>query len=133
MLAACATAGCQPIEGGAVEVSWQFRTAGGAVLDCRDLGIQQVRLSATPVDALPAGAALREYHFDCRLDVGQTEFSFPPGRYLFTIQPLCGEGLLAKPAPHAVTPPPIERALVAGHLTQLNALLITHPNEFACQ
>ncbi len=124
--------GCQPLEGGAVEVSWQFRTPAGSVLDCRDLGIREVRLEATPKEPLPAGTALREYRFDCRRDVGQTEFSFPPGRYTLTVEPLCGTGATATAAPGASVPAPIERELVAGQLVQLNALLILVPDALAC-
>jgi hypothetical protein len=132
LLLALGASGCQPLDGGAVEVSWQFRSATGDVLDCRSLGIQDVRLTATALDPAPGGPPLREYYFDCRLDVGQTDFSYPPGRYSLRIEPLCGRGVSALPDNNAVVPAPIERELFAGQLAQLNALLITHPIERAC-
>lgn len=130
VLTSLSAASCVPVDGGAIELSWQFRSQDGDVLPCDELAIEKVRLIARPADGRVV--SVTDYRFDCDRDVGTTDFEFPEGDYAISIQPLCGDGAFATPAERVVLPPPIRRRVRRGELTQLNALLVIAEQRPAC-
>ena len=122
-------AACSADDGGAVVARWRLIDAPTGVLEtgCRDsdpaerinVTVDHVRLRVLPADpALPEPACPT-----CTAPCGELEattaFEIPEGRYLFRLEALaCG-------ATVGDSPPPVERTVVRGEITNLSVIGIS--------
>lgn len=123
------SAACVDVNGGAVELSWFLISASGKVTNCGEVGIEQVRICWTPVDAAPADIGMlacspgQTRDFLCTDSRGVTDFSIETGPQLFWIEPLCASGEPRATGTYEV-PPPILRSVQDGGVVTLSSLLI---------
>lgn len=144
-----ALAGCVPVDGGAVELSWTVRTSKGQPARCdrRDEGFNEVLgdvgLCVRPCtvirdgqcigDVPPSpdcgGRGVKVRSWPCDRLRGVTRFEITAGRKELWIEVTCPDGT---PASVAV-PESVVRDVADGEVTQLNAVLITVPADgLAC-
>ena len=139
-----ALAGCVPVDGGAVELSWTVRTSNGepirASSGCtRTLGedgvddvLGEISLCARACTVILDGQCVGDVtcpvrSWPCERLKGATRFEITAGRKELWIEVSCPDG---SPA-NAVVPEPIVRDIADGEVTQLNAVLITVPADGA--
>lgn len=113
------SAGCVPIDGGAVEFGWLIRDESGQGLSCEDARIAEVRLN----DRDPGGE-INAFDFDCDDKHGSTDFVLAEGRHLFTIEALTAPG---RPAASVAVPNPISAQVRTGEVTDLQILVMRLP------
>ena len=134
-LAMTALCSCVNVEGGAVELSWEIRTADGVRPDspCEVSGIAQVGLCirgcADDAAAAEPGTCTGELicpqtRWECEKFTGSTRFDVGTGPAELFIEAYCQDGTKAQ---GVQVPSPIVRRIALGQVTQLNALLITLP------
>jgi hypothetical protein len=140
------TPACQPVEGGAVEIRWDIRNVKGERIGCdgdsEDPGARQVlkmdrlyfQLKLIPTGGGDDVCLLGD---DCRFECttgtseilpGNTPFTIPEGEYLMTSY---AWGYLSAKLPEqhtamgdVVAPPPVQRQVAEGEITDLNVNLI---------
>jgi hypothetical protein len=132
-----AIAGCVPIDGGAVEASWDLHDQDGrgiADCSCTCPEIAKVRFSVVPsVGGADLCAGKAACQFPCRDKHGATPFDIAPGDYDLSLVPVGADGQdLTGPfaqdgggtclAQSGVAP--TLRTVGKGQLTQLNAVVI---------
>ncbi len=118
------TSACVEVEGGAVELSWSLRTPEGEPNSCSASRIGKVRLCWAPAGDMVARVCEGSRTFGCIEERGFSRFEIEPGETAFWIEPLCADtSVVPEPASYEV-PPPILRAVSAGQVVTLNALLI---------
>ena len=137
LLFALATAGCVPIDGGAVEATWDLHTPDGRRISkcsCSCPRIAKVRFSVIPAaggDDLCAGRSACQ--FSCGAGQGGTPFDIPPGDYKLSLVPVGEDGQdLVGPIPQdgggtcsaQSSVAPILRSVRKGLPTQLNTVVI---------
>ena len=135
---------CIDVDGGAVEASWVLRTDQGFAISgcgCSDPKIDRVRFEVVAIDAAGAAGAdvcagRGDCVFACTRGTGATDFAIPPGRYGVAIVPLDADGQdLRMPGPgekSVRTPERILRDVVAGQVTQIDALAIIATELLSC-
>ena len=135
--------GCVDIDGGAVELSWSIRTAGGQPSDCElrnpdTPDVEEVWIcwaaQGQTTDACFTGDGAepaRFAAFPCQDEHGVTGFEIESGPTLIWVQPVCSAQRLP-PLDRVEVPPPILRDMVEGQVAALNALLILAEDD-ACQ
>ena len=137
LLITLAAPGCVPIDGGAVEASWDIHALDGrgiADCSCTCPEITQVRFSVVPAaGGADICAGRTACQFPCRAKHGATPFDIPPGAYAVSLVPMgadgqdlagavdgdAGAGCLAQGGVA-----PTLRTVGEGQLTQMNAVLI---------
>ena len=131
-----ALAGCVPVDGGAVELSWKLRPASSVLVDkfvdCAGTAetnpVTRMRLD-WDVDGIAGSASWR-----CDDNHGVTGFDLPAGKALLSVSPECAEG----PASLATytAPAPIERRVISGDTVSLGAveivLQVSYCNDQPC-
>ena len=114
--------GCNPVDGGAVELSWKLRATAGSeetFLSCR-VGlpgtnrVEQIRLD-WDVDGVSGSRQWR-----CDDDHGVTGFELPEGRALLSVSPVCESGAAAVETYTA--PAPEQRNVIAGNTVSLGGV-----------
>jgi hypothetical protein len=125
---------CVDVEGGAVELSWEIRTAQGGRPDqpCATSGIAEIGLCIRGCGADPAaepGTCTGELicphaRWECEKFTGSTRFDVSTGPAELFIEAYCQDGTKAQ---GVQVPGPIVRTIAFGQVAQLNALLITLP------
>jgi hypothetical protein len=135
-----ALAGCVPVDGGAVELSWTVRSLGdpyGCVREVAGRVVDRIgdislcaRACTVIVDGQCVGDAVCPVRsWPCERLMGATRFEIVAGRKELWIEVGCPDGTPA----NVVVPEPVVRDIADGEVTQLNALLITVPaNGVAC-
>ncbi|MEK6606637.1 MAG: hypothetical protein AABZ30_03150 [Myxococcota bacterium] len=120
------TTACVSIDGGAIEVGWEIRGPEGSV-PCDEAGIARVRLRIDRTGDDGANSSDRLDGFRCgdglRGSV-TTDFDVAPGRYLLSIEALDAGGDTIGPDRGVCVPPPIEREVKDGEVTDLDVMLI---------
>ncbi len=137
---------CQPVEGGAVEIRWDIRNVKGERIGCdgdsEDRGARQVlkmdrlyfQLRLLPTGGNEDPCLVGD---DCRFECttgpseilpGTTPFTIPEGEYLMTsyawgYSATAGTRLFAAEQ-GVVAPPPVQRRVAEGEITDLNVNLI---------
>lgn len=137
---------CQPVEGGAVEIRWDIRNVKGERIGCdgdsEDPGARQVlkmdqlyfQLELIPMgDGVDACLVGDDCRFECTTGTseilpGTTPFTIPEGEYLMTSY-AWGYSSTAgtkhfTAAGGVVAPPPVQRRVAEGEITDLNVNLI---------
>ena len=127
-------AGCVPVDGGAVELSWTVRSLGDPYGCVREEGgrvvdrIGDISLCARACTVIVDGQCVGDVtcpvrSWPCERLMGATRFEIVAGRKELWIEVGCPDGTPA----NVVVPEPIVRDIADGEVTQLNALLITVP------
>jgi len=137
LLFALVATSCVPIDGGAVEASWNLHAPDGrGISDCSCTcpEIAKVRFSVVPVAGgadLCAGKAACQ--FSCQASHGATPFDIPSGEYMLSLVPVSADGqdltgALAQDGGETCSAQsdlaPILRSVGRGPPTQLNAIAI---------
>lgn len=112
-LACPAVHGCTDVNGGAIEASWNLRTAAGGDLECGDAAVDEIRLYV----------ADRRFDFDCSDARGVTGFDIPPGTVSISLVPLCADGMPPPPDTYQ-SPAEIVRVITEGDVITLDTQLI---------
>ncbi|MGE0870314.1 MAG: hypothetical protein AB7P03_17240 [Kofleriaceae bacterium] len=112
--------GCEPVDGGAVELSWKLRPAGASderFLSCSPAGtgrIERMRLDWV------VGEVAGTDSWDCEDNAGVTGFDLPEGDALLSVVPMCAGG---PAAPNTYTAPaPERRRVVTGDTVSMGAV-----------
>lgn len=105
--------GCTPVDGGAVEASWNLRSIAGTDLGCEESGVDRMRLVVDDMS----------FSFDCERARGVTGFDITPGEVAIHLTPLCANGD-APPEGTYRSPPPIVRTITEGDVITLETQLI---------
>lgn len=114
-------AGCDPVDGGAVEVSWDLRTTRGGDTDCDRAGVTAIRLWWEVKRTLPDGGTRVTRRFDefpCGNARGVTVFDLPPGEAALWLRPVCAGGV-EPPESTFRAPAPIVRMITVGEVVTL--------------
>jgi hypothetical protein len=140
---------CEPVEGGAVELSWKFRPATGGVED-KFVGCTSGRPGTGPITAirlvwqtsslatqLPSDVVVHDHRggrdaiirdhdeWPCDDSHGVTGFALPPGTTNFAVVPICATGP-ADPASY-IAPAIAQRNVILGDTVSLGAVeLVVH-------
>jgi hypothetical protein len=121
--------GCTPIEGGAVEVSWDLRTFAGNDIPCEDAGVLEMRLWWRVVGD---DTTQRFDQFSCDDERGVTGFDLPAGTASLWLVPVCDGD--AEPAEGTYrAPAPIVRTITEGDVITLDTQLVELDEDVACQ
>jgi hypothetical protein len=132
-IVALALAGCVPVDGGAVEASWDLRFGDGRrvddegnLLDCAKERLKRVQfllISETSGKNPCAGAG--HCQFDCaQFGSGTTEFAIPEDRYAISLQLVGTDDKELDAADGVVYPGPRVRWIREGEITDLDVNLI---------
>lgn len=106
-------AGCEPVDGGAVEVSWDLRrTDGGDVGACDEANVNEIQLW-WDVDGRRRSVA-----FPCDDARGVTVFDLPPGEATLWLRPVCAGGIPLRDDSFRA-PAPIVRTITEGEVVTL--------------
>ena len=127
--------GCVPIDGGAVEASWQVATYGDgrgiADCGCACPPISKIRLQLMPLSGgIDPCAGRTTCQFSCNLQSGATRFDIPPGSYAISLVPVGADGNDIAPRSDSLTCgaqsgiDPVVRDVLYGRVTQLDATLM---------
>jgi hypothetical protein len=107
---------CTEVDGGAVEVSWVFRTDRGDRRDCGQIDVGQVELRW-------GSASADRVAFPCRDERGVTGFDLPVGPRSLYLRPICADGSPAADGSYRA-PAPIVRTITDGDVITLDTQLI---------
>jgi hypothetical protein len=107
--------GCAPVEGGAVEVSWDLRGIDGQDRDCAEADVVEIQL-AWEHDT----EASKEY-FPCEDARGVTGFTIPVGEVRMRLIPVCDD---ADAIAGFRSPPEIVRTITEGEVITLTTQII---------
>jgi hypothetical protein len=114
--------GCTPVEGGAVESSWDLRTIEGRDVTCAGAAVGSIRLWWQV--GRDDGTATRRFDaFACDDARGVTRFDLPPGRAELWLEPVCADGTLPAEGTYRA-PPPIVRTITEGEVITLETQII---------
>jgi hypothetical protein len=113
---------CVDVNGGAVELSWAIRRENGTPGSCAEAGVARIQLCARQ-EGQPDAPCAPVDEWPCETYRGTTRFDIPPGRYAFSIVPICRSGA-ESPHPNTRVPAPIVRDITEGDVAELDALLI---------
>jgi hypothetical protein len=123
-----ALAGCDPVDGGAAELSWKLRPTSSAIED-KFVECDAKRLGTGPIVAMQlvwqAGTRGGVEEWPCDDSHGVTGFSLPVGPTQFAVLPICDFG----PADGTsfIAPAVEERNVILGNTVSLGAVeLIVH-------
>ena len=120
-------AGCEQLEDGAVEVSWNlYYDTGRRVRSCDDVRIESIVLYWSGTVTLDDGTLhgeTRSRDFACSDSHGVTRFDFPPGDASLWLAPRCEDGVALEDDTYD-SPPPIVRTITAGEVVTLDTQLI---------
>ena len=131
------SAGCNTIDGGAVEGRWVVRDSQGRPLECENTPMAFIRLAMRPIagegdpctrqspaanSCGPNGCCA----FDCvgRDGVGATPFVIPEGDYAIVLEPLDSNRMVLGPQDGIIVPPTTIRTVTSGAVTNLNVSLV---------
>jgi hypothetical protein len=134
------TGSCVQIEGGAIEISWKLFANGRAVTECScsDPEVVSMRLDVVGMNGSIAGsmpcAGRPECVFPCQRQTGATPFDIPEthGDEVFAIK-LVAVDRDGADLPMVRTPDEIERAVVRGQPTEVEAVEVDVGCATACE
>jgi len=124
--------GCTPIEGGAVEVSWDLRTFGGLDIRCDQANVAEVRLWwEVERTSDEGGTTLRFDVFPCNDERGVTGFDLPAGTASLWLSPVC-EGEVVPMDGTYRSPAPIVRTITEGDVITLDTQILEIDSGSVC-
>jgi hypothetical protein len=110
-------AGCEQVDGGAVEVSWSLYDQNGSTTNCGEFGVEEMVIEWEVV-----GDGSFHFSFECGNYHGVTDFQVPAGEAALWLHPRC-HGVDATQGTFSA-PPPIVRTITAGEVVTLDTQLI---------
>jgi hypothetical protein len=134
------TGGCVQIDGGAIEVSWELFANGRAVTECScsDPEVVSLRMNVVgmngSIDGSMPCAGRPECVFPCQRQTGATPFDIPEthGDEIYSIK-LIAVGRDGADLPEVRTPDEIQRTVVRGQPTELEAVEVDVGCATACE
>jgi len=116
-------AGCEDVDGGAVELSWRLRPASSSLED-KFVDCDSNKIGTNPVTAIRLDWVVEQQsageEWPCNDSHGVTGFVLPPGSALFAVTPICQDGP-ADPASY-IAPAVEQRTVIVGDTVNLGAI-----------